>query len=398
LLFDDFERTNGAPREFGEGLFPFLNRAAGPYWQSVRDLLSGWVSNYPADHRSTLVARFQRTDERGFLGAFWELYLHELFRRLGFAIELHPVIDGVRHRPDFLLSKSGRRVYLEAVTNYESQSHSADDERLAPLFDAVHRIESRHYVIQPDARQIANVPLPVDAIVDELRSWLATLDGEPLSTQSRAEPAPYKWQMSGWSLFFRAIPGSDHAAEKTRAVNVGAKRSRASDEARAVRQQLAGKARFYGRNLGSPYLIALASYRPGHSSEALLAGLFGSASERRDLLATSAHLTTTSNRGESLWLTSRGVRYQNASAVLTAFELMPWSVAHSQPWLIENPWATHPLEIELPFDRFTIDLSTGEATALVTGLLPYELFGLAADWPPGREFAWPVTDASRSGP
>ena len=130
MLFDDFERTNGNQSEDGEPLFTFLNRAAGSNWQSVRDLLSAWVSAYPAQDRAALISRFRRTDRRGFLGAFWELYLHELFRRLGFAIELHPSIDGVRHRPDFLLSKDDTCVYVEAVTKYEPQSFSADDERL----------------------------------------------------------------------------------------------------------------------------------------------------------------------------------------------------------------------------------------------------------------------------
>ncbi len=167
MLFDDFERTNDNPSEDGEPLFTFINRAAGENWRSVRELLSEWVAAYPNSDRAALISRFRRTDRRGFLGAFWELYLHELFRRLGFAIELHPTIDGVRHRPDFLLSKEGTCVYVEAVTKYEPQSYSADDERLASLIDAIGRVESRDFVVELDARQIANIPLPVDDITRE---------------------------------------------------------------------------------------------------------------------------------------------------------------------------------------------------------------------------------------
>ncbi len=130
----------------------------------------------------------------------------------------------------------------------------------------------------------------------------------------------------------------------------------------------------------------MASYRPGHNHEALLAGLFGSEAERHEMIVSSARQTTSSNRGESLWLTSRGVRYQNASAVLTAFELMPWTVARTQPWLIENPWATRPLEIELPFNRFELNPTSGEITQVENGFQPSELFELPADWPPGSNF------------
>ena len=133
-------------------------------------------------------------------------------------------------------------------------------------------------------------------------------------------------------------------------------------------------------------MIAMASYRSGYNHEALLAGLFGSEAERHEMITTSARQTTSSNRGESLWLTSRGVRYQNVSAVLTTFELMPWTVARTQPWLIANPWATRPLEIELPFNRFDVDTSSGEIAEVKACFQPSELFELPESWPPHSKF------------
>ncbi len=164
MLFDDLERTNDNPRQPGEALYAFLNRAAGPYWQSVRDLLSEWVSNYPNEDRRALISRFRRTDRRGFLGAFWELYLHELFRRLEFDIELHPSLDGVTRHPDFRLQRDGSILYVEAVTIYEPQTHSVDDARLAPLLDVINRIDSPNFDVAVDARQIASRSLPLEQI------------------------------------------------------------------------------------------------------------------------------------------------------------------------------------------------------------------------------------------
>ena len=384
LLFDDFERTNTDPAEHGEPLFAFLNGAAGPYWQSVRDLLSDWVAHYPAEERAALISRFRRTDRRGFLGAFWELYLHELFRRLEFDIELHPSIDGVTRHPDFRLRKDEASIYVEAVTIYEPQSRSAEDERLAPVLDAIDRIESSDYVVALNARQIANSPLPLEQLSGDLRSWIQVVETQSLPT-SRSEPNTLKWQDRGWSLIFNAIPRNNGSQTRPGEQRGGLelRRVRSDDDARAVRMRLGGKTRVYGRNLDAPFLIAFTSYRPGHSPEAVLAGLFGPRESRRDLIATSASQTAPINRGEGFWLTSRGLRYQDASAVLTAFDLMPWTVAQTQPWLIENPWSARPLEIELPFNRYDLDAVSGEITTTETAFQPRQLFGLPADWPSG---------------
>ncbi len=159
------------------------------------------------------------------------------------------------------------------------------------------------------------------------------------------------------------------------------KRVRSDDDARAVRMRLSGKTRYYGANFDAPYVIALTSYRPGHNPESVLTGLFGPEASRAESIAMSASQTAPINRGEGFWLTSRGIRYQDASAVLTAFELMPWTVAESQSWLIENPWATRPLNLALPFNRFELDRASGDITTVEAGTRPDDLFGLPADWP-----------------
>lgn len=293
MLFDNFERIHGHPDEHGEPLYPFLNHAAGEDWQHVRDVLTDWLAHYPEAERPALIARFRRTDRRGFLGAFWELYLHELLRRLGFDIELHPVVSGTTHRPDFRLWLGNMSAFVEAVTIYESHA---------------------------DTR---GAHLRRDGIVD------------------------------------------DH---------------------RVIRQRLGEKTRHYGRQLGIPFVIALISFRPTTDFRELLAGLFGSAYEHPEMIRDGAIRRSRLAGTNGFWLTNKGVQYEDASAVLTAFELMPWSVARCQPWLIANPWASHPFEIELPFNRVVIDRTTGKIERVETDFQPALHFGLPADWSHGLKF------------
>ena len=288
MLFDNVERINGNPSEQGESLYAFLNGTAGNDWQRVRDVLTEWLSRYPEAERPTLISRFQRTDRRGFLGAFWELYLHELFRRLGFDITLHPALDGTTHRPDFRLQRGTAVTYVEAVTIYESQA------------------------------------------------------------QSRG---------------------------------VSPRRGGIVDDHRAIRQRLGEKTRHYGRQLCAPYVIAVISYRPTTDFNELLTGLFGAAADHPEMIRDGVIQRSRLAGTNGFWLTNKGVQYQDASAVLAAFELMPWSVAHGQPWLIANPWASHPFTIELPFNRVAVDPTTGHIERVETDFQPAVHFGLPPDWP-----------------
>ncbi|HET7035061.1 MAG TPA: hypothetical protein VFI42_05200 [Thermomicrobiaceae bacterium] len=384
MLFDDFQRSNRNPPEHGEPLYPFLNSAAGAYWQSVRDILTEWLSAYPLDEQPTLISRFRRTDRRGFLGAFWELYLHELFRRLGFRIELHPEVAAATHRPDFRLQRGTAVIYVEAVTIYEPWEYSRDDPRLALVRDAVGRVSSPRFRLSVDARQIASTALPLQRLSRALESWLGTLEAESESSQMSPPDSVFKWQESGWVLIFRPIPrgATIEKPPGRRDLEADPVRTRSVDDARIIRTRLSGKSRAYGRRFDQSFLIALMSYRPSHGPEAVLRGLFGAAWTDPEMLRDRVIRRSRLKSPNGLWLTNKGVEYRDVSAVLAAFDVMPWSIARGQPWLIANPWASHPLEIELPFNRFDIDPASGAIVPVATGFEPHRLFGRQPGWPP----------------
>lgn len=383
MLFDDFQRSNISPLQDGELLYTFLNRAAGDYWQSVRDVLTAWLANYPAAEQPTLIARFRRTDRRGFLGAFWELYLHELFTRLGFQIELHPKVSGTTHRPDFHLRQGAAEIFVEAVTHFEPQAHSLDDVRLTPVLDAIDRISSPSFRVSLDARQIALAPIPMKRLSQEIESWLEGLESASESNSVRSAERVYRWQEDGWMLIFRPIPREAVANGRTASDDSknGPARTKVRDDSRAIRQRVSGKARIYGRRFDKPFLIALTSYRPNYGPETVLRGLFGSAWRDPEMLRARVVPRARGTNSNGLWLSNSGLEYQDVSAVLTAFELMPWSIARSRPWLVANPWASHPLGNVLPFDRFGIDATTGAIEQVETSFKPRIHFGLARNWP-----------------
>ncbi len=91
-LFDGRLRTDEGRREHNEGVFPFLGRSARPSSGEVRWLLEDWLSRVPeGDDRSQLRgALASRKDDESFESGFWGLYLHEVYRRSGYTVTIHP--------------------------------------------------------------------------------------------------------------------------------------------------------------------------------------------------------------------------------------------------------------------------------------------------------------------
>jgi integrase len=103
-LFDDAPRSDPSRARAQESPFQFLNRVSRPEEAAPRAILNAWFAYWPVDDREDLAARFRARDERQFYGAFWELYLHEVHRRLGFAATRDPEMpDG-----DMLLARVDR--------------------------------------------------------------------------------------------------------------------------------------------------------------------------------------------------------------------------------------------------------------------------------------------------
>jgi hypothetical protein len=102
-LFDSGLRYGG-PALCTEPHFAFLNRADGPAWQRVREVLEAWYSEHP-DPNNGLRARFREHDIHQHAPAWWELYCYTLFRRLGYEVTADPTIPGTMGRPDLLVTK-----------------------------------------------------------------------------------------------------------------------------------------------------------------------------------------------------------------------------------------------------------------------------------------------------
>ena len=102
MLYDEGLRTDQSPHRYSEPLSRFLDRSGRAAYDQVRRTMNDWFSHYCREERAGLHAAIRRGEDKAFLAAYWELYLHESLRRSFAHVHCHPSLPDTGRRPDFL--------------------------------------------------------------------------------------------------------------------------------------------------------------------------------------------------------------------------------------------------------------------------------------------------------
>lgn len=398
-LFDTAPRDNPEPAAHQEPHFPFLNRVSTPYWAEIRCLLEDWFDRIALDERTDLRARFRSSDDRQHVAAFWELYLHELFIRLGFTVRLHPEILGQTTTPDLAVARGDEAFYIEAVvlTDKELQHRSA--RRRGQVYDAINkRVKSPNFFLDVETVVEGTDTPPLRQIAAKLQTWLDSLDPDeaiPHSGLAAYHALPVLEQGYGtWRFRFRAVPKrSDRRTIQGPTVGMfGPPQAVWVNDHTALRERVEDKSRKYG-DLDRPLVFALLYERWTAGSHHLAQALYGWGYGQADMMRSGRIEPTWPPEANGAWLTREGPVNRTGAAVLAAIHLAPHSIARTELHVWHHPWARRPLKYALPFAAMALDHSTGEIEAVDPSRRPSNIFGLAEDWPPGQPF--PRSQANR---
>jgi hypothetical protein len=388
-IFDDRARDDSSPTAHSESSFAFLNRVAGEFWAQARNLVQEWADGVAQDAEyNELRQRLRSRDNDQFRSAFLELYLHESLIRAGYAVTVHPAVQGTTRRPDFLGQRDGEDVYVEAIAPGASPAAKATASRRAVLFDTVDRVRHTNFLLWLDSLNEGSDPPSSARLRDELRRWLDSLDPDAIVD---LEHAPrWSWQHNGWSATFRAVPKRAdvrRVREHERSIGVyGHGEAEFIDDAPAIRRALAEKHHAYG-DLGAPFIIAVGTYifdrDRWHSTNALYGALGVQWYE-----APSGEVVTREVRQPGGYFGHPpGWQNDNVSGVLIVNQLMPYNVPRVETTLWRHPRPLHPLppDVGLPAEVLTLDGPRLTETPPPTG--SSEFFGLPDPWPQGEP--WP---------
>lgn len=399
-IFDAIARHDRSPCAHGESTFQFLNRVESQPFALVRDELQRWLDLVPSDAQPDLRSRLRSHLERHFLAAFWELYLHEVFRRLGFDVVLHPTLASTQARPDFLMHGPEGSFYLEAKVLFASDLASAGARHEETIRDTLDRVQTENFTLCLRVLSRGGSPLAVARHRPAIERWLAALDPDDVHERlvdlgddeefgsGVASDLRFDIVEAGWHLRLEAIPRvPEGRGEPGRAIGIfwPYDDDNPIDDVTPLRRALERKAGRYG-TLDRPLVVAVlidASFSTDNDVEAALYGTRAISYTQR-LRPTDRADARWVRLPDGLYRDAGGPRRRDVSAVLSAHGLQPSSLASSAftgivTW--HHPWAHRPLTARLPYASLDLEHSTGRLEAQPATVPVHALLGLPADWP-----------------
>ena len=396
-LFDDVERTDHRHSTRARPAFDFLNKSAWSACHSMRDTLEQWFARYPDSSKNDLRARFRKRDHNH-ESAFFELFLHEVFRRLGLSPEVHPELRSGRGRPDFAITgSSGGTSYVEAnvvgLTGFMAKD-SLEDE----VLDAIDALAvERPTRIRLSARTrgtLIKLP-PIRSTKERVRRWLDRIDGESRSSgRIEAEPS-LRISYGEWSITRTAIYRRHHTSD--RLIHIGPGKSGPSSESVALRKNVVSKAKQH-RDLERPLIIAMNTHRGFQGREDELSALFGREllSWQEDDHGNVVTLPHVSREPEAVWRNRAGNRYSRLHGVLFFRGARPWTAHCVTSHLYVNPY----IHADVPPELLRLGSARvrGGEMRWEAGLPLGELLDLPEDWLGERTPSFFADLASHSPP
>jgi hypothetical protein len=380
VIFSAAQRDDLSPHAYSETLSSFLNRSGRPAFEVVRNSMNSWFSDYCVEEQAGLRRALLDGDDRQFLAAFWELFLHATLNRAFERLTCHPTLPGTSRRPDFEATRSGESSIIEARLAWRRREQTAKEARIARVFDAVNDVNCPAFLLGVDVDSIGTIDPPFGQLRTHLQQWLDSLDADFLFAQWEAEdadPARTRWSHDGWDLSFEAIPlAPEHRNYPDhRPIGTSASGGGLIDGVSPVKKALRDKSRAYGEHNG-PFLIAIRTDWDTDQA-AMMSVLFGTDVIRYTQNLGPENRVWRERLSDGFW--SQG-RNRHVSGVLVCSDLMPWTVARAEPVLWKNPNATYPFPL-LPSWRGMQLAADGVLTEEAPAISTAEYLGLSEGWP-----------------
>ena len=358
-LFDDSPRTETRFAHRAEPHFTFMNISARSGFDRVRATLDSWYCKLPEDDLAELRRRFRSPGDSHHLGAFFELYLHEVFHRLGYQLEPHPEVPGTRNRPDFLVSEDNEKFYLEGTLVADALLDAGAKKRRAMVLDSLGKLETSAFTLDVEIWEEGDGQPSAGALRARLERWLGTLDVEQVKADYEREGddglPSYPWTDRGWAYTFRALPvGLSGASSVVSGIQTGGVRT--LNDYRGISRNLKDKAKQL-RSVEHPCIVAVLVRSDLVQEQDVGQALFGHF--QRSVSLDGGLWFHQRQVPDGVWRGPSGPQNRHLTGVLVAQGLIPWYVGKVEPVLWLNPWARLPLVGAFPFAKVEVDPCAG---------------------------------------
>jgi len=364
-LFEDKDRFDDSPGHHIDNTFDFLDRSSIKEIATIRDTLNGWYGRYPKNEKAELKARFPKS----FNPTLYELFIHELFTRQGFILEVHPAVPGSTKNPDFLARKNGQELYIEAIDIMDkSQAEVGIENKMNTLYDGLNKINSPNFFLGIRKLNLKSSQQPsvrgVNSFIEEkLQDYNPDKIDEALRKGELNELPTIRYEDDNMEIVVSLLTKIPSARGVSGIRPIGAYPLHSfiggSDE--TIRSAMERKAKKYGL-LDKPYLICVnSSNGAGANDHSVMNALFGS------LAVTWS--TNPNNRDErwerghdGFFRDSKGPQFTRMSGVLIT-NVHLGNSKEPKHWLVKHPFASKELDFTT-FELSHLEVREGKITEI----------------------------------
>ncbi len=385
-MFSAIDRLDNFPSSYSADSFEYLNNSARHSAHLIRSTLDKWVSRFPTLHQKQLLSSFRSNIESQHIGAFLELYLHELLRSLGFELVIHPPVEETNSHPDFLVSSpTGDRFYLEAVVAQERTGGQVGKMHLRnAALDALNRIDSPDFWLNIQISGYPATTVSSEMLRTRIVPWLESLEYEKVSrsyTEHGWKSLPVlKIDANGMDLIIRPSPRAAEIRGASGLRTIGSSSTSFSRPrvVEAIRRALDKRVHRYG-NLQYPLVLAVNVIGFRANEYRITEALFGSV-QLFVMEDEKGNLSLQHSRdGKGALIRPTGPRKELLNTILLMSNLTPWTIANHHVQVVRHPWSSsYPIRSFDMFPQLTVE--DGELRK-VSGLHPRELLNLPEGWP-----------------
>lgn len=347
-LFEQKERTYTGPSNHNENPYDYYDRSARKDISIIRETLNEWFSKYPNDEKLELKNSFKKK----FDDCFYELFLYQLFTKLGFDIQVHPDLPNTSKKPDFLLKKGDLELYAEAkIVKNKSHKQEAVDRKINEFYDNISKLDSKGFLLNIDTFILKSQKQPstkglIKRIEEEIENLNPDLVTEKITTKGFESIPVIEIENEDILLRIKPMPIVESARDKKkRPIGMYPMESFWGGGEESLKDSISMKAKRYGK-LDKPFIVCVNSLDIQTSgTHDIENAIWGS-------LAIS--WSTNPDNKDEKWIRKRdGVflgekepNLKNLSGVLVT-KVFTHNIPYANYWLYKHPFSENELDFEL---------------------------------------------------
>ena len=346
-LFDSFERTCLEFAKHNDNTYEYYNNSARTDMSKVRDTLERWFHNYPEEEKKELKNRFKKD----FDSSFYELFLHELFCKLGYDITIHPDLPSSPKKPDFLISKDNLELYIEAkVVKGKTMEQEAFERKRNELYDNLNKLNTKDFFLniedfcfltqkQPGTKEM------IKCIEEELKKIDPDILREELEKNGIQNLPKIEYKNRDVHIIVSPIPVSPSTREeKIRPIGIYPAEAFWGGGEESLKESIEKKAKRYGK-LDKPFIVCLNSLDIRTS---------GKIDVDNAIWGTVAFSWSTNPESkdekwirqlDGVFCDKKGVRLKNLTGVFVS-KVCPHNIPVANYWLYEHPFSENKMDFD----------------------------------------------------